>query len=605
MFRTLKSRFIAGFTAVIFISIIVLSVLAGTSIIRTGEAFARMQGQPVVNKAAKLIDGDKFELLASTLDESDPFYEETRLQLLDLKESVECQYLFTMTRKSGTTFTYVIDGSCPPSDKKNFSALGTEEDIESWGYAPIDTIEHGVESCSGLVNQGEWGWKISTFKEIRNSRGQIVGLVGVDFDVEFIISTMRKEITRITLFGIAFMIAGILVIYLFSARIFGAIRKISSEMEKISQGTADLTSRLPSRGRTEIDTLAENCNKVIGSLEQLVKKLQKESGILKETGAILHEKMKSSIDSINSTADGIGAIDGRISSQTDRISIVADGVGIVKDEIANLDKRISDQVSAISQSSSAIEQISANIASVSKTVDSITTEYEALVTEAKEGGRIQTEVGEQIEGIAVQSQSLTEANTAIAAIAEQTNLLAMNAAIEAAHAGEIGKGFSVVADEIRTLAETSATQSGEIKAIIDNVTMAIHKIVESSQKSTAAFDTVGRKIGQMDDMMRSIKHGMEEETAGVGQILQMMGTLDETTKSITSASETMKRESGRVFTEIDNLKSIADETKEQSSIISMHMNDMKDAAAEAKDASGRNKDAAESVVGMVTGFTVN
>lgn len=601
--HSLRTRFIVFFGLFIIISCTVMAVFAGVSIVNTGVAVCTEHGVPAVQKAMQIIDGDAFEAFCKNPSEENPYYETTRLALLDLKKTVNCQYLYTMVPVKGTLFKYIIDGSCDPSDEEHFSPLGTEEDIEDYGDGPIKAMTDGNIHSSGLEHQAEWGYTISSYGGIKNSKGQVIGFIGCDFNVDDILSMLKKRITNIAIVSIIILALGILLIILFTADIFGTMKSISGAMENIASGKADLTFRIPEKGRNELSNLAANCNAVIQSLNNLVSELQGETGILNETGNELSTKMENHVEVLDATANQISEISDHITEQTSKVESITNGMQSVEAEIDSLEKKLSMQSQAISQSSSVIEEITANIRSVDENVKEILEEYKKLVAEADEGQQQQKSVSNQIGNIEQQSDNLMNANAAIASIAKQTNLLAMNAAIEASHAGEAGKGFAVVAAEIRTLAETSAKQSESISRLLQDIRESITGIVDSSKKSAANFASVSEKIMRLEQLITEVQGGMNEERIGAENILNAMVTLEGTTKDINQASAHMKGESAQVFEDIQMLKELAEKTHSKSSDVTVQMTEMKETASAAANASDRNLSATSKVSDMINGFS--
>ncbi len=576
---------------------------AAISIINTGVKLCEEQGLPIAQKAFEVIDGDKFEALCKNPTANDPYYEEARKALFNIKETINCKFLYTMSPVNGTIYQFVIDGSCDPSDEENFSPIGTQEDITDYGDGPFLCMEDGDFHSSGLEKQEQWGYTISTYKGIKNSRGQVVGFIGVDFYVDTILETMIKRVSSIALLSAIVLIFGVIVISMFTSKIFGTMKTISNAMGEIASGNADLTFRIPVRGNNELSQLGTHCNNVIGSLNNLILQLQGETGILNETGNELSTKMTDHINVLSAATNDISEISASITEQSDKVEGITNGMQSVETEINSLDQKLTQQSEAIQQSSSVIEEITANIKSVDKNVNEILEQYKLLVDEANEGQAQQASVSNQVGNIAQQSAQLLEANTSIASIANQTNLLAMNAAIEASHAGEAGKGFAVVAAEIRKLAETSAKQSDSISHLLQSITEAIEGIVDSSNKSSKNFASVGDKIKHLQQLIEEVQSGMNEERIGAENILNSMLTLEGTTKDITSASAHMKGESQNVFAGIRALNSLAESTMNKSNNVTVRMDEMKSTAEAAVTASDRNLSATSKVADMINGFS--
>ena len=227
-----------------------------------------------------------------------------------------------------------------------------------------------------------------------------------------------------------------------------------------------------------------------------------------------------------------------------------------------------------------------------------------MVRESEEGRTQLHNVADLVNQISEQSEQLNEANVAISNIASQTNLLAMNAAIEASHAGEAGKGFNVVAEEIRSLASTSQEQSQSIEGLLNEINTLINKIVDSSSVSTQSFDTLGKKIFDIEDRMKQIQLVINNERQSIDNITTTMGTLNSATEEISLASSNMKNESQKLFREIDDLQHISESTRKKSAEVSSSISQIKKVAEIASESSSKNKDASDSVVNMINGFKV-
>jgi signal transduction histidine kinase/FixJ family two-component response regulator/HPt (histidine-containing phosphotransfer) domain-containing protein len=180
----LKLNFILFF---VLIMTTLFTVVVITTIQQLGDAtnlVCNSVAIPIAERAAAMVDGDNFEQLCRTLDATDPFYEETRLKLLALKEESGCTYLYTMDRSANnkSVYRFIIDGSAPPGDP-GFAYLGSEEDVSKYDRRLLRIWETQIPQFA-VGSIAQWGSLMVAWVPLFNSNGKPVGIIGVDFQAD-------------------------------------------------------------------------------------------------------------------------------------------------------------------------------------------------------------------------------------------------------------------------------------------------------------------------------------------------------------------------------------------------------------------------------------
>ncbi|MCQ2572730.1 MAG: methyl-accepting chemotaxis protein [Treponema sp.] len=382
------------------------------------------------------------------------------------------------------------------------------------------------------------------------------------------------------------------------------LKYIDEYGKAIADGNADLNKTIPTKGKDEIGKLAEGFNGFISKLKDIVGNMKASESVLNDAGKSLTEVTASTLDNVVHISKDISQVQEQISSQFRSVEDTVSAISSIKDTMGELTTLVQSQNSAVSESSSSIDQMLQNIQSVNSLVANMNASFDELISITQKGSQTQNEVNEKVKVIENDSQMLSEANAAIASIAEQTNLLAMNAAIEAAHAGDAGKGFSVVADEIRKLSETSTEESKKIGDQLVRIRDSIQAVVGSSEASMLVFGDVLQRITETDTAVKSIREAMSIQQASSGTVSQCLSKMESSASQVQNASSAMSVHTDKIINIVQNLSDATEKSKSSVDEMTSDLNKIKNGGEMLKDISHDVDDSIQRVSGQIGTFTV-
>lgn len=328
------------------------------------------------------------------------------------------------------------------------------------------------------------------------------------------------------------------------------IEKLDEIIESIEEGHGDLSKRLMVLNQDEMGRLAADVNRFIDILDQIMKKINLDSGSL----ASIVQDVTEKADNSNSSACDVSA--------------VAEQLSATMEEVASTVTNVDENANRVMEELDQLQKTTEEILAYSDAMKSRADELEVSAQKNKDETRkMIAPIIEKIKRAVENSKNVEKVNELtdeILSISSQTNLLSLNASIEAARAGEAGKGFAVVADEIRQLADSSKETASNIQGINSMVIDLVRELIDNSNEIIRYME--GTILPDYDNFVASGKHYSDDAAHINGQMIDyaersntILSMVSQMVDSINGITEAVDEGANGVSSVADSIQTLVSE----------------------------------------------
>jgi len=296
------------------------------------------------------------------------------------------------------------------------------------------------------------------------------------------------------------------------------ILALQNRLREVVAGGGDLRSRLSLRSMDDFGELAELINRLLDQFSAVVGGIGGSAARTREGAASIERVLGEAETLSRGSAQAFLGLKAGLESEAEQSRRLSASLSSFRRAVANIDEAAKAQDNYVSGTSAAMEQMAASIDSVEVMTKRSGELSASLAGQGAAGGEAARETSAIIREIDEASRAILQVTAALGKISSSTNLLAMNAAIEAAHAGERGAGFAVVADEVRSLATDAALQTKLIKGHISAMNEKVARGLRQAQEGGELLSQLGRGLEDSAAISREVAAAMQEQSQGTRSV---------------------------------------------------------------------------------------